>query len=264
MELNRVLSSGQYFGTITSLHKTGGIQLCETRYDAREVIPKHFHELPFFCYVLQGTFSEIGRNRTLNCKPGTVIFHPPGDLHSDRVHDNPSRCFNIEFFQGISEMSDAQPWNSCGIKPSLIAMRIFQEFKFPDNLSSLAIEGLSMELMAAGLREFRIASKEIPRWLKDTKAHLQDCFVENFSFKQLALGAGVHPVHLARSFRKFYGTTVAEYVRSLRVEHACNLLHGHNSIAEIALASGFCDQSHFTKIFKRFTGMTPTQFRRLR
>jgi AraC family transcriptional regulator len=78
----------------------------------------------------------------------------------------------------------------------------------------------------------------------------------------MAAAAGVHPVHLAREFRRFERCTVGEYIRRLRIERACNELSNSNdSIAAIASGTGFYDQSHFGRIFKRVVGMTPIEYR---
>jgi AraC family transcriptional regulator len=74
----------------------------------------------------------------------------------------------------------------------------------------------------------------------------------------------VHAAHLARVFRKFKGCTIGDYVRGLRVQHACRRISGSDdSLADIALAAGFSDQSHLSRTFKQHTGMLPSQFRNL-
>jgi AraC family transcriptional regulator len=78
----------------------------------------------------------------------------------------------------------------------------------------------------------------------------------------IAAAAGIHPVHLARVFRRHCGYTLGDYVRKLRVDFAARqLLATDEPLAGIAFAAGFSDQSHFTKVFKRQTGMTPADFR---
>jgi AraC family transcriptional regulator len=78
----------------------------------------------------------------------------------------------------------------------------------------------------------------------------------------IAEAVGVHPVHLAQTFHKSYRCTVGDYVRRLRIESTCReLATSEAPIVEIALAAGFCDQSHFTRTFKRLTGIAPSQYR---
>jgi AraC family transcriptional regulator len=72
----------------------------------------------------------------------------------------------------------------------------------------------------------------------------------------------VHRGHLARMFRRYYRTTPGEYVRRLRVERACQELKRTNRpLADVAAALGFFDQSHFSGVFRRHTGLTPREYR---
>lgn len=84
----------------------------------------------------------------------------------------------------------------------------------------------------------------------------------NISIENLALEAGVHTVNLAFVFRRFYRENISEYIQKLRVNYASELLPGKNlSISEITFLAGFADQSHFTRIFKRYVGTTRGDFR---
>lgn len=101
-----------------------------------------------------------------------------------------------------------------------------------------------------------------PRWLQQAKELIQARFAENLTLSDLGQNVGVHPVHLAQTFRKVYQCTVGEYVRNLRIEYACHeLATSAKPIVDIALAAGFCDQSHFTRTFKRAVGAAPSQYR---
>ncbi|HEY0098454.1 MAG TPA: helix-turn-helix transcriptional regulator, partial [Pyrinomonadaceae bacterium] len=87
-------------------------------------------------------------------------------------------------------------------------------------------------------------------------------FAEQVTLAGVAGAVGVHPVYLAARFRKHYQCTVGEYVRRLRVEVACReVVRTDRALSEIAPSVGFYDQSHFTNVFRRHTGMTPAQYR---
>jgi AraC family transcriptional regulator len=78
----------------------------------------------------------------------------------------------------------------------------------------------------------------------------------------LADEAGVHPVHLARVFRRHYGQTVTEYLHQLRVlASAHQLALGDAPVARVAADAGFADHSHLCRIFGRAIGMSPTAYR---
>ena len=87
-------------------------------------------------------------------------------------------------------------------------------------------------------------------------------FQENHTNVGLAGEVGIHPVHLARVFRQYYGKSVGTFLREKRVHHAMQLIAQDDlSLAEIACASGFSDQSQLTRAFKEIVGITPGAFR---
>jgi AraC family transcriptional regulator len=74
--------------------------------------------------------------------------------------------------------------------------------------------------------------------------------------------AGRHPVQICRQFHQHFGCTISEYLRRIRIANAQSLLSSTElEVAEIALACGFCDQSHFTSTFRRYAGIPPHQYR---
>ena len=86
--------------------------------------------------------------------------------------------------------------------------------------------------------------------------------MEPLSLTGLARTVGVHPVHLARSFRHVHACSVGEYLRRMRVGFAERELASSDApLSDVALRAGFCDQSHFSRTFKRLTGSTPAVWR---
>lgn len=133
-----------------------------------------------------------------------------------------------------------------------------------DAASGLAIEGLVFEILAEAVRSGASAAEEkSPRWLASVRDFLHANFSESVVLDEVARVADVHPVHLARVFRRSYNCTIGEYVRRLRVEFACRRISAStDSLAEIALAAGFADQSHFARTFKNHFGVPPGEYRK--
>jgi len=142
-------------------------------------------------------------------------------------------------------------------------MKLYKEFREMDEASPLAIEGLALEMLAeVSRRKVKVADRRPPRWLSQALDLLHEQFSERLTIAYLATSVGVQPVHLAREFRKFYRRTIGEHIRQLRIEHACGeLCVSDASLAAIASAAGFSDQSHFSRTFKRLMLMTPAQYR---
>jgi AraC-like DNA-binding protein len=128
----------------------------------------------------------------------------------------------------------------------------------------LALEGLALEILAEVARLPVLATEPTPpRWLRAVRDLLHDCFSENLSLATLASVVDIHPAHLARAFRRYYGCTVGDYLRKQRIDFACREILRNRPFAEVALAAGFFDQSHFAKVFKRIVGMSPSAFHNL-
>jgi AraC family transcriptional regulator len=79
----------------------------------------------------------------------------------------------------------------------------------------------------------------------------------------MAAVARLNPYHFARQLKRATGLPPHQYVIARRVERAKQLLQAGTdlSLAEVALHAGFCDQSQFSRHFKRLVGVTPGQFR---
>ena len=150
-----------------------------------------------------------------------------------------------------------------GGMPAWFAARIYNEYRNMDQLSPLAIEGLVLELIAeTSRRSLRKAEAQPPRWLAQAQEFLHSHFSEPVSLSDVAKTVDIHSVHLARAFRQHYRCSIGEYVRKLRIDFASQeIMATDDAFTKIAMSAGFYDQSHFTRTFKRQTGLTPTEYR---
>jgi AraC family transcriptional regulator len=133
-------------------------------------------------------------------------------------------------------------------------------------VATLAIEALVLEVLTAATRQQETKTEpRLPNWLACVRDLLHEHCHDELTLSEIAATVGVHPVYLARVFRQHFHCSVGEYVRRLRIEYACQqMMKTEASLVEIAHAVGFYDQSHFTRTFKRMTGMTPAEFRAAR
>jgi AraC family transcriptional regulator len=93
------------------------------------------------------------------------------------------------------------------------------------------------------------------------KEYLLAHYDENICLSRLAELVGLNQFYLVRVFRKHVGLPPYNYLTQIRMAKARNLLISGMPPAEVASAVGFCDQSHFTRFFKRATKTTPASFR---
>jgi AraC family transcriptional regulator len=143
-------------------------------------------------------------------------------------------------------------------------MRLYREHKQVDACSMLTIEGLVLEMLAIVGRMKEIKERHGPPWLARAIELVNEEFRNNLKIQDIASEIGVHPFHLSRVFRRVHRQSVGEYVQKLRVNYACKQLAlPDNDLATVALSAGFADQSHFTRVFKTVTGITPGAFRQI-
>lgn len=109
-------------------------------------------------------------------------------------------------------------------------------------------------------------TSKVPAWAKELKEIIQDHFDTNLSLslKEISQSLNVHPAYLSREFSKYFDDlSFGDYIRKLRIEKAIDLLKTTSySLSEIAYLTGFSDQSHFTRIFKKQTGRNPSSYKK--
>lgn len=127
------------------------------------------------------------------------------------------------------------------------------------------IENLLLDVYKKFLAQ-KSGAKKVPSWVNDLKEMIQDQIDTDLtlSLKEVSQTLNVHPSYLSREFSKhFDDLSFGDYIRKLRIEKAMLLLENPAySLAEIAYLTGFSDQSHFNRTFKKFTGENPSEYRK--
>jgi len=126
-------------------------------------------------------------------------------------------------------------------------------------------ENLLLDVFNNYLKNKRGSKKKIPEWAQELKEIIQDHIDTNLSLKEISKGLEINPSYLSREFSKYFeNLSFGEYIRKLRIEKAKLLIHSTKySLTEIAYLTGFSDQSHFTRIFKKHTGKNPSAFKKI-
>lgn len=268
--MERTLPYGHLYGRTLRRNEAADFVLLESVYTPGLKVPMHSHEHAGFCFVLRGTFERVYERSSRVCRPASLSFHPSGEKHSERFYEHEAHLFSIQISQQwlnhvreyAVSLDDSAAFD--GGLLSQLATRVYVESRRMDEVSALAIEGLTLELMAEAARRCLPAEHTKARWLKQAKEILHEKFNEPLTLAEVAREVRVHPVHLARVFRQHYHRTVGEYVRQLRIEFTRRELSATDKpLPEIALAAGFSSQSHFSTVFKRYVGLTPAEYRRI-
>ena len=111
---------------------------------------------------------------------------------------------------------------------------------------------------------FQKSERLVPAPLLAARAQVEQHFTQRLRLGALAKKAGCSAPHLCAEFRRYFGIPVIQYALQLRMNHATYLLRDHNRrIGEIATALGYPDLYAFSKMFKRYQGVSPKRFREL-
>ena len=238
--------------------------------DSNQQIGWHYHEHPHLTFILRGDVIEGTRKGVHQCSAGELLFHGAFEPHHNSKLGGDATCLHIDFAQEYlddfapheNKLQGILSLRSPAIKFS--CYKLFSETVIADDLSGFSIHGLSLEILAQLLITERAANMRRPLWVDRLDEILRCGYAEKLSLGELSRELNIHPVHLSKSFSRYFQCTLGEYVRNLRVERSLAFMSRRNlSLTEIAITCGFADQSHFTRSFKRIMGLSPSTYRKL-
>lgn len=261
---------GRYLGVVHTSRALTNFVLVESEYAADQELSWHSHDTAFISIGLEGSYVERCGSSSLYCDVGQVIFHTAGELHSNRFFERGARSMNLEILPHFADrlrqygMDTRTRLTLCGHHFVELGRRLQAEALRYDAVSELAIEALGMEVLTLMVRTRALEERSRKsNWVELVRAHLDERYRENLTLKEIAEEAQVHPVHLARAFRKRYECSIGDYVRRRRVAAACREISTSDApMAEIAAQNGFSDQSHLCRAVKEHMGISPIQLRR--
>ena len=256
------LKTGEFYGTHYQKLVFENIIITDTEYTHSKV-DWHYHENPYFTYLLQGKLFESNKKESYYLEPGNLLFHNWQDAHYNIKPDEFTRGFHIELNDNWFSNYDIKTIGfegSINLKNPLIKNlmnKVFIEFKINDQYSNLSIETSLIEIFNF-IKETKAKKLKRPIWVKT----LQELLLQeevNYSLKNLSSILDIHPIHLSREFRRYFGTTLGNYIRLLKLNKAFHLLASNKFLmTEICYKCGFYDQSHFISNFKFIYNTTPS------
>lgn len=125
-------------------------------------------------------------------------------------------------------------------------------------------ENLLVSVLNKYLKNKPASKKKVPAWAQELKEIIQDHIDTNLSLKELSKGLDISPSYLSREFSRYFeNMSFGEYIQKQRIDKATELMSKASySLTEIAYLTGFSDQSHFNRIFKKHTGLNPSEYRK--
>ncbi|MCP3141883.1 AraC family transcriptional regulator [Pyxidicoccus xibeiensis] len=256
-----------------------GLELQRAAY-TRWAFPKHSHDVFSLCAYDAGAEALHLQGQRVVASAGSLLAVAPGEMHEGRAADSGvGWAYRILYIPpALLTRAAEEAGAPAGTLPGFAApvledSRLLGSFTATfEALKDGAAARLEREerllgLLVALLRRHAGVGRRGRRTpactpgVRRARALLEEDVTRNVSLEELARAARLSPWHLVRAFHQQLGQTPQVYQRALRLRRAQELLAGPLPMAEVALASGFTDQSHLIKHFGRTLGVTPGAYR---
>lgn len=256
------LKANQYFGITTQSVMTENFNISLTNHSANSNIALHAHNKPYLCLLACGTYKEES-NITDIITQGEVLYRAANYEHSNSFSSEGGVCLNIEIndYEQFITINELQLPNKVSKQKGALEL-----YKLLYGLK----QGLPIDIINIYCYESMIAVINVFNckgnidWVKKVKERINDNPLETISLDKLSIEFSLHPNYIVRKFKEITGFKLSEYLTKIRLEHSIKyLLSNEENITSIALESGFYDQSHFNKSFKKHIDTTPNQFRKV-
>lgn len=246
-------------------------------FGAARPVPRHWHEEYQFCLIQSGSGDLYYRGSRLLTPPAGLFMIHPGEVHANRAHDS-FGCSYRTLFVDAELMRDAasEIYGKAPGLPFFPTAVVFDEEVIRQYMelhvalerpsSSLEREALLLNLLAQLIVRFAEHRPPPRAFASDRQAvrraydYLAEHYAENVSLEHLAGMANLSCFHFNRVFSEQFGMPPHAFQTQLRVLRAKALLLQGWSIPQVASQTGFADQSHLTRHFKRLVGVPPGQY----
>jgi AraC-like DNA-binding protein len=242
-------------------------------------VPRHWHEEYQLCLILSGSGDLVYRGDSYVTPPASLFVVHPGEVHSNRAHDRRGCSYRTIFADAdLMRRAAAELGAEGSGLPFFPSADVFDRdllgryaeghSAFERPASALERQSALLDLLTvlvARFAEQRPVSREFGqerRAVTRARDYLSEHYAENVTLEELARVANLSPFHFSRVFAEQTGMPPHAFQIQLRVERAKALLREGWAIPQVASQTGFADQSHLTRHFKRLAVVTPGQYAR--
>jgi AraC family transcriptional regulator len=245
-----------------------GVRVTETIHAGGTDLAPHTHEHPAFTIVLAGAVDESVEGTGFRGDTFSVLYKPGGARHANH-YSTRARSLIVELLPSSRvtlahwlQKSDIPVLVSSGLSCAL-GLAVLRHFRSRSLGLTSTCEQLALDVCGRWTAHSS-GVKEAGRRMDDVAEFIRGEALTPLRLAAVAMRFGYHPVYLSRAFRRRHGMSIGEYVHRSRVAAVAEaVVRSDESLASIAQRAGFSDQSHFTRIFRRFTACPPAQLRRL-
>jgi AraC family transcriptional regulator len=254
---------GQFLGTRNRSVSAGGFEV-----DLRvatlppDAVEEHSHEVAHFILPLADGYRSLARDPLINRTvfgAGSAIYNPPGVVHRDCFDVAGGLFCSVSVPAGMPGRFDHPIVLRGGVE---VAMRRLVGLCLSAREGDhLLVEDLSL-LLTTAVATGHEQSRHTPDWLMTAVEIVGDqATTQGLEIRDIAAQLGVHPVHLARAWRRYFEQSPGEAIRYRRADLAAAQIAKGLHLAEVAANAGYADQSHMTREYVHVFGVTPGTFR---
>ena len=235
----------------------------------RQRYARHRHECLAIGVFEEGVGGTEYRGSLSYIAPGQVVAMNPDEAHTGFAADG-AMTYRMFYLTdaAASLISPGRParFREVCISNTHWAGQLFMLHKQLERGEDvLAGEVRGLEILSGFFRTFGGAGEPAqagpePRAVGRIKEYIRAQHARNVSIEELVAVSGLSRAYLIRAFRRSVGMPPHTWLLQLRVDRACQMLAEGRAIADVALETGFADQSHLTRRFRSIIGLTPAQF----
>ncbi|MBP2663649.1 MAG: transcriptional regulator, AraC family [Firmicutes bacterium] len=253
--------------------KTLGVELVYGREITHE-FTRHTHRTLSFGLIEQGVRLYSCQGESYQVTPGQIFVIPPNSEHSCSTVNRQPHTYRLlilsnDVLQASGLLSDE--YNYISKQLVISNTDAYNQLRqLHDKLESDEPEFIKKSLLLTVVGYLLENYVEVPVKIKISSYHYDNIrmvqkFIEAnyaacFSLEDIAQLVHISPYHLLRLFSQIVGIPPHVYQQQVRIRQAKQLLSQGRSILDTAMSTGFADQSHFTKAFKRMVGITPGEY----
>ena len=240
--------------------------------DTVHAFGRHTHDQFGLGLILRGAQKSLSGRGMVEAKAGDIITVNPGEVHDGTPLGEHGRAWRMLYFDPaalaltIQELTDGVCGDAELTHPAMcdpVAARrfasLFRAVTDPQGGHSEIEARESLLLLLSGLIDKvpRSPARGAPAGVERARARIDDAPADAISLNELAEIGGISPFQLVRGFSRATGLTPHAYLVQRRLQMARRLIAAKVSLVDAALASGFADQSHMTRLFVRAYGLSP-------
>ncbi|AFM00570.1 DNA-binding domain-containing protein, AraC-type [Desulfitobacterium dehalogenans ATCC 51507] len=237
--------------------------------------PNHFHEYYVIGFIEKGQRFLSCKNKEYTIEPGDLLIFNPRDNHTCEQIDGKTldyRCINIQpeiMSKAVLEITGKEylPYFTTQVVFHSELVSILRELHqmLMEEEKDFRKEELFFFLLEQLIEEYteQTVPAENIKLSTETRAiceFLEKHYMETITLADLCNLTGLSKYYLLRSFTKQKGISPYSYLETIRIDKAKKMLEKGMLPINVALSTGFTDQSHFSNFFKKFIGLTPKQY----